>query len=104
MIHRVIPQIAAVIVLSVCGLAFFGSSDARADRRSVDFHWYCQQKHGPNTQAVVYDRWDAYTWRCQAGMSEWEISVADACIWQYGQGWRVGLGDRWDAYTWYCFR
>jgi hypothetical protein len=55
----------------------------------VNLTYYCQVHYGSNYKAAVLSPGTAYDWRCvpkvhHAGTQDYGISVANACVLQYG--------------------
>lgn len=87
---------------ALAGVAFVLLFASPAAAESVSMDGYCKVHYGSRAKAVMLDRDDAYSWRCQSGGSYYSISVQDACQEQYDQNWVAVLGDRGDAYSWSC--
>jgi len=86
----------------LAGITSLWLLSAPAAAESVSMDGYCKTHYGSRARAVMLDRDDAYSWRCQVGGSYYNISVQQACQEQYDQNWVAEVGDRNDAYSWSC--
>lgn len=90
--------IAAALAISAGPtLASPTSAPIRADN-PIDVQAYCEYNY--NTNADLYDRADAFSWRCSGDV---DVSMDLACEQQYGENWASAYEDRYDAYSWYCY-
>jgi hypothetical protein len=88
------------LVAAITGCMAFA---APAQGQGLDLQSYCQSLYGYNSNAILLDDRDAYTWRCTQGDEMYEMSIEDACDQQYNPSYSASLGSRSDPYSWACY-
>ena len=86
---RVLLLTAAVAAMSLGSVAAQAAPPKGRPLGGVNLTYYCQTHYGNNYKAAVLSPGTAYDWRCvpkvhHAGTKDYGISVANACLLQYG--------------------
>lgn len=103
-----ITAIAALSLALGSGFAMAPAAFASAPLGGVDMQRACNTQYSPGwkLRAEVFDRRDAFSWRCAAprNRSIYNINVTRECVVQYGLREYAGLRDRHNPYSWFCQR
>jgi hypothetical protein len=103
-----IAAIAAGLVLS-SSLAAEAAPPKGRPLGGVNLTYYCQVHYGSNYKAAVLGAGTAYDWRCvpkvhHVGTPDYPISVANACLLQYGLPGLIAYPlNPGDPTSWRCF-
>ncbi len=95
-------MLARSVVLASLMVTGVSLTSVGASAQNID--QYCKERLGFQSQAVMLDRGDAYSWKCSTGSRLLNVVVNDLCIQQFGRGYRSVALSRGDAYSWRCVR
>lgn len=92
-----------VAVLVLVFASFLGGFAAQAQQgRPLDIDRYCKLLYGNGSSAVMLNRGDAYSWRCNKVGNLVSIDMNNVCQRENGQGYQATVVNRADAYSWQC--